>query len=57
MLIVPYPGYFVGWGTLALLNAAIAQLQGRRTWVWFLVSLLAGPLATMILLLTYAETR
>ncbi|HLB40974.1 MAG TPA: hypothetical protein VJJ83_04240 [Candidatus Babeliales bacterium] len=57
MLIVPYPGYFVGWGTLALLNAAIAQLQGRRTWVWFLVSLLAGPLETMILLLTYAETR
>jgi len=52
---VIYNGYFVGWGTLALLNSAIAQLQGRRTLLWFFVSLLLGPIATIILLATYKK--
>lgn len=43
--------FFVGWGTLALINAGLAQGKGRRGWVWFLVSLLLGPLATLIVVL------
>lgn len=45
----------LGWGTLALLNAAIAQLHARRTFLWYLISLLIGPIATLILLLTYKK--
>ena len=44
-------GYAVGWGTLALLNAGIAQGKGRSGLVWFLLSLLLGPIATLILVL------
>lgn len=43
--------FFVGWGTLALINAGLAQGKGRRGWVWFLLSLLFGPLATLLLVL------
>jgi hypothetical protein len=37
------PGYAVGWGTLALINAGIAQGKNRSGLVWFLLSLLLGP--------------
>lgn len=53
MTTIIYPGYFVGWGTLALINAAIAQLQNRRTLLWFFISLLFGPIATFFMLITY----
>ncbi len=43
--------YAVGWGTLALLNAGIAQGKNRSGLAWFLVSLLLGPIATLILVL------
>lgn len=43
--------YFVGWGTLALINAGLAQGKGRSGLVWFLLSLLFGPLATLVLVL------
>jgi hypothetical protein len=43
------PGYFVGWGTLALLNAGLAQGKNRSGLNWFLLSLLLGPIATFIL--------
>lgn len=43
------PGYFVGWGTLSLLNAGIAQSKNRSGLAWFLLSLLLGPIATFIL--------
>jgi hypothetical protein len=39
--------YVVGWGTLALINAGLAQGKGRSGGNWFLVSLLLGPLATL----------
>ena len=38
--------FFVGWGTLALINAGLAQGKGRGGFNWFLLSLLSGPLAT-----------
>jgi hypothetical protein len=41
--------YFVGWGTLALINAGLAQTKGRRGLLWFLGSLLLGPIATFLL--------
>jgi hypothetical protein len=43
------PGYFAGWGTLALINAGLAQGKNRSGLNWFLVSLLLGPVATFIL--------
>jgi len=43
--------YFVGWGTLALINAALAQTKNRRRLGWFLLSLFFGPLATLAILL------
>ena len=47
--------YFVGWGTLALINAALAQGKNRTGLNWFFLSLLLGPLATFILL--FVEKR
>ena len=41
--------YAVGWGTLALINANLAQLKGRSGIGWFLGSLLGGPVATLLL--------
>lgn len=47
--------YFVGWGTLALINAGLAQGKNRRGLNWFLLSLILGPIATLILL--FVEKR
>ncbi|EGQ21675.1 hypothetical protein ABZ756_14240 [Mammaliicoccus sciuri] len=44
-------GYFVGWGTLALINAVLAQGKNRSGFNWFLLSLLLGPIATLSLAL------
>ena len=44
--------YAVGWGTLALINAGLAQSKGRSRGVWFLVSLLIGPIATFLIVIT-----
>ena len=37
-----------GWGTLALINAGLAQGKGRSGLLWFFLSLLLGPIATFI---------
>lgn len=44
-------GYFVGWGTLALINAGLAQGKNRSGLNWFLLSLFLGPFATFCLVL------
>ncbi len=49
--IVLEPRYYVGWGTLALINAGLAQGKHRSGLLWFLLSLLFGPLATLVLVL------
>lgn len=41
--------YAVGWGTLALINAGLAQGKNRTGSTWFLISLLLGPVATLLL--------
>ena len=43
------PEFFVGWGTLALINAGLAQGKNRSGLGWFLLSLLLGPIATFVL--------
>jgi hypothetical protein len=43
--------WFAGWGTLALINAGLAQGKNRSGLLWFLLSLLLGPLATLVLVL------
>ena len=43
--------WFVGWGTLALLNAGVAQGKNRDGLSWFLASLLLGPVATFLLVI------
>lgn len=45
------PEYFIGWGTLALINAGLAQSKGRSGLAWWLVSLLLGPIATLIIVI------
>lgn len=41
--------YFLGWGTLTLINAGLAQGKNRSGLAWFLLSLFLGPIATFIL--------
>ena len=43
--------YAIGWGTLALINAGLAQSKNRGGFVWFLVSLLLGPIATFFIVI------
>jgi hypothetical protein len=45
----PSNEFFAGWGTLALINAGLAQGKNRSGLNWFLASLLLGPLATFCL--------
>jgi hypothetical protein len=47
--------YAGGWGTLALINAGLAQSKNRSGANWFLISLLLGPLATLLLVAVYPK--
>jgi hypothetical protein len=44
--------YAIGWGTLALINAGLAQGKNRSGLNWFLLSLLLGPLATFFVVIS-----
>ena len=44
--------YAVGWGTLAMINAGLAQAKGRSRTACFLASLLLGPIATFLIVVT-----
>ena len=43
--------WFVGWGTLALINAGLAQGKIRSGLLRFALSLVLGPIATLVLVL------
>jgi hypothetical protein len=43
--------YSVGWFTLSLINAGLAQGKGRSGLAWWLVSLLIGPFATLLIVI------
>jgi hypothetical protein len=49
MHIVQEAQFVVGWGTLSLLNAGLAQSKGRSGLVWWAVSLFLGPVATFLI--------
>jgi hypothetical protein len=44
--------FFVGWGGLALINAALANIDRRGPLKYLLASLLLGPLITVMLAAT-----
>lgn len=41
--------FVVGWGTLSLINAGLAQGKNRSGRNWFFLSLFLGPIATLII--------
>ncbi len=41
--------FFVGWGTLSLINAGLAQGKNRSGLLWWVVSLFLGPVATFLI--------
>jgi hypothetical protein len=43
------PEFAIGVGTLALINAGLAEGKNRSRLAWFLLSLLLGPIATFII--------
>lgn len=43
------PEWYAGWGTLSLVNAGLAQSKNRSGFAWWLLSLVLGPLATLLL--------
>lgn len=44
--------YLLGWGSLALINAALANIDGRGALKYFLGSLFFGPIITIVLAAT-----
>lgn len=47
--VIEDPHYYVGWGTLSLVNAGLAQSKNRSGLGWWFVSIFLGPIATFIL--------
>ena len=47
----------IGWGTLSLINAGMAQSKGRSGLGWWLASLLVGPLATFLIVVLPAAEK
>lgn len=43
--------FFVGWGTLSLINAGLAQCKGRGGFLWWIASLFLGPIATLLIVI------
>jgi type IV secretory pathway VirB2 component (pilin) len=43
--------FFVGWGTLSLINAGLAQSKGRSGLLWWLISLVLGPVGTFLIVI------
>ncbi len=45
------------WFTLALINAGLAQSKHRDGLTWFIISVLFGPLATLIIVISKKDTE
>jgi len=41
--------YAVGWFTLSLINAGLAQSKGRSGFGWWFASLFFGPICTLLI--------
>jgi hypothetical protein len=48
--------YVLGWGSLALINAALASIDRRSPLKYLLASLLMGPLLTVLIASTWEES-
>ncbi|MFM9277189.1 hypothetical protein [Paenibacillus jiagnxiensis] len=44
--------YSFPWFTLALINAGLAQTKNRSRVNWFFISLLLGPIATFLIVVS-----
>jgi hypothetical protein len=44
--------YAVGWFTLSLINAALAQTKGKSAVNWWIISLFLGPFCTLLIVLS-----
>ena len=44
--------YAVGWFTLSLINAGLAQSKGRSGAAWWFSSLFFGPLCTFLIVIS-----
>lgn len=49
--------FYVGWGTLALINGNLAQIKGRNGLLWFVASLFGGPIVTAALCFVRPDPR
>lgn len=49
--------FVAGWGTLALINAGLAQGKNRSGLFWFFISLLIGPVATLIIVILEKQVK
>ena len=47
--------YAVGWGTLTLINAGLAQGKNRSGLNWWVLSLFLGPIATFLLVAAFEK--
>ena len=47
----------VGWGTLSLINAGLAQSKGRSGLTWWFLSLFLGPIATFLIVVLSARNK
>ncbi len=47
--------YGIGWGSLMLINAGLAQGKNRKGLNWFLISLFLGPIATFLLVVFFPK--
>ena len=47
--------FVLGWGSLALINAALANIDGRSPLKHFLGSLFVGPFITILLAVTQED--
>jgi hypothetical protein len=43
--------YAVGWLTLSLINAGLAESKGQPKLGWWLASLLLGPICTLLIVI------
>ena len=49
MAMPEHTDFVAGWGTLSLVNAGLAQGKQRSGLLWWLFSLLLGPIATFLI--------
>jgi hypothetical protein len=49
--------YAVGWFTLSLINAGLAQSKNQSRLLWWAISLFLGPIATFFIVVTDKTPR